>query len=211
MPNPYAAQAKSGNASKMKALTGKKSGGAVYSGEAPTAPKRATGGKVGEFKVGGKVSPPNFARGGRSKGKHHKGTHINIAVVAPHGKGMPDEAAGMPPPGMPPGMPPGGPPMAPPPGMAPPGAGGPPPGMPPMKRGGAVYADGGKVKSKNIYKPESQDEDGAKPWPEQRARGGATYAKGGKVPMTAGAGSGVGLLQKIKAYGKNARKQTSEE
>jgi len=128
----------------------------------------------GEFKVGGKVSTPRadkFARGGHAKhGKHHKGTHINIAVVAPHGKGQPDPAATMPP-DMPPGMPPSAP-MAPPPGMGPPGAppGGPPPGMPPMKRGGAAYA------------------------------------KGGKVPMKAGAGTGEGRLEKIKAYGLSPKK-----
>jgi len=125
----------------------------------------------GEYNVGGAVSAPSFARGGRSKGGKgkgkNKGTHINIAVVAPHGK--PDEAATMPPPGLPPGPPPGGPPMAPPPGMGPgPAPGGPPPGMPPMKRGGVAYA------------------------------------KGGKVPMKGGAESGVGRLDKVKAY--NARK-----
>lgn len=167
MANPYAAQAKSGSASKMKSLTGKKSGGAVYAGESSTKPAYASGGKVQEFNVGGAVSTPSFARGGRSKGKgKHKGTHINIAVVAPHGKGS-DPAASMPP-EMPPQAP-----MAPPPGMGPPGAGAPPgmppgPGMPPMKRGGAAYA------------------------------------KGGKVPMKAGAGTGEGRLEKIKAYGKKA-------
>lgn len=125
----------------------------------------------GEFKVGGKVSTPRadkFARGGHAKGKHHKGTHINIVNVAPHAK--PDPAATMPP-DMPP---PGAPPMAPPPGMAPPGApppgAGMPPGMPPMKRGGVAYA------------------------------------KGGKVPMKAGGYSGVGRLEKVKAYGMNAKK-----
>jgi hypothetical protein len=37
-------------------------------------------------------------------------------------------------------------------------------------------------------------------------RGGAAYAKGGKVPMTAGAISGEGRLQKKRIYGANARK-----
>jgi hypothetical protein len=32
-------------------------------------------------------------------------------------------------------------------------------------------------------------------------RGGKVYAKGGKVPMKAGAYSGKGRLEKIKAYG----------
>lgn len=146
MAHPYASQAKNGSASKMKSIAGKKTGGSVFSGGTQSKPKFARGGSVEEFKVGGTVSPPSFARGGRSKGKHHKGTHINIAVVAPHGKGQEDPAASMPPP-----MPPAGP-MAPPPGMAPPGApppgAGMPPGMPPMKRGGAAYAKGGKVPMK---------------------------------------------------------------
>lgn len=106
----------------------------------------------GEFKVGGAVSAPRadrFARGGKAKGKSHKGgTHIKIAVVAPHSK--PGMDPGAPPMGPSAMMPPGGPPMAPPPGMAPPGAGGPPPpGMPPMKRGGALYNKGGKVPMKS--------------------------------------------------------------
>jgi len=132
MPNPYASQAKSGNASKMKALTGKKSGGAVYAGESAAKPKYARGGSVGEFKVGGTVSPPNFARGGRSKGKGKGKGNTNIKIMVVGGK----EKEG--PEGMPPMLPPR-PPMAPPPGMGPPG--GPPggiPGAPPMKRGGKV-------------------------------------------------------------------------
>lgn len=52
---------------------------------------------------------------------------------------------------------------------------------------------------------------GAPPGMPPMKRGGAAYMKGGKVPMTAGAANGVGLKQKMRAYGKNARKQTSEE
>lgn len=147
--HPYASKAKSGNASKLKSIAGKKSSGATYSGGTPDK-SYATGGKVEEFKVGGAVSPPNFARGGRSKGKKGSKTNINIIIA-----GKDKEEAGPP---MPPPMP--KPPMAPPPGMAPPG--GPmPPGMPPMKRGG-------------------------------------------KVPMKAGAETGQGRLDKVKAYGKKA-------
>lgn len=136
MANPYSSQAKSGSAAKMKSMTGRATGGAVYSGEA-------------------------FARGGKAKSKGHKGTNIKIMVVAP-GADKKEGPEGMPPPMMPPR-----PPMAPPPGMGPPGAppGGPPPGMPPMKRGGAAYK------------------------------------RGGMVHMTAGAANGVGLKQKMRAYG----------
>ena len=201
MAHPYASQAKSGNASKTKALTGKASGGSVYSGGTQSKPPKEPhinpydqglagqpkpgtagpkpqgknrGGEVGEFNVGGTVSAPSFARGGRSKGKGKgKGnTNIKINIISAKDKDK-EGPEGMLPPMMP------KPPMAPPPGMEggpPPGAGGPPmmpppgmpPGMPPMKRGGAAYA------------------------------------KGGKVPMKAGAESGQGRLEKIKAYGKKA-------
>lgn len=71
--------------------------------------------------------------------------------------------------------------MPPPGGMPPPGAGpmAPPPGM------------GGPP--------------GGPPGMPPMKRGGVAYAKGGKVPMKAGGYSGEGRLEKIKAYGKNAR------
>jgi hypothetical protein len=179
MANPFGSKVRSSSAAKYKAITGKPSGGQTFAGgsQDSRAKAAASGKESREYKVGGKVSPPSFARGGRSKGKGKGGhkTHINIAVVAPH-KGDDAGAAGLPPglpPGGPPGLPPGGPPMAPPPGMGPPGMPPPPPGppgMPPMKRGGAAYA------------------------------------KGGKVGMKSGAESGPGRLEKIRAYGGNARK-----
>ena len=165
MAHPYASEVKKGSQAKFKAMTGKKSSGQAHPDEAQD---KALFKKMikqhestEEFKVGGAVSSgaDKFARGGRAKGKGgKKGTHINIAVIAPGSKDK--EAA----PGLPPdiGLPPK-PPMAPPPGMGPPGAGGPmPPGMPPMKRGG-------------------------------------------KVPMKGGGDSGIGRLDKIKAYGLKAK------
>jgi hypothetical protein len=44
--------------------------------------------------------------------------------------------------------------------------------------------------------------------PGMMKKGGRVYARGGKVHMTAGAESGEGRKQKIKAYGKNARHQS---
>lgn len=145
--------------------------------------------------AGGKASArlDKFARGGKTHGKKggHK-THININV-APRGgdaSGLP-----MPPPGMgaapppaPMGPPPGGP-MAAPNLGGPPGAppGGPPaPPMPGMKRGGLAT-------KANIAS-----------W-SARASSNTKYAKGGKVPMKAGALSGEGRLDKVKAYGKKAK------
>lgn len=41
--------------------------------------------------------------------------------------------------------------------------------------------------------------------PGMMKKGGRAYARGGKVPMKGGGDSGVGRLDKIKAYGKRAR------
>lgn len=102
---------------------------------------------------GGRVD--KYARGGRTKKSSKAGTHVNIAVVAPHGRHPADGALpGGPPlpppggPGLPPGLPPGGPPMGGPPGLPPGGPPMPPPGMGPrppgmMKRGGRVKMKGG--------------------------------------------------------------------
>lgn len=104
-----------------------------------------------------------------------KGTTVNV-IVAPQGGGEPP-----PPPMMPPGPPPMMPPKPPGPMPAPgggpgmPGAGGPPPMMPGM------HANGGRV---------------------GRANGGPVKVTKG---YDAGAGGGLGRLEKIKKYGDNAR------
>ncbi len=139
MANPFASQVKGTSSAKFKAITGKKSSGQSHpDGAQDSKAKAFKSSKPDEYNVGGTVSVPSFARGGRSKGKKSGKTNINIIIA---GKGGPEEG------GLPPKPPMA--PMAPPPGVGPPGAGAPPPGMPPgmppMKRGGAAYAKGGKV------------------------------------------------------------------
>lgn len=132
-----------------------------------------------------------YARGGKVRHKGSK-THINI-VVAPHkdaaaAGGLPPAPPMAGPPPMPP-MPPGAP-MGPPPG-GPMGGGGP-PGLG-MKRGGKVMS--------GIANPEN-----LKKW-SNYASSNTRYERGGKVPMKGGGDTGIGRLDKIKAYGKNARKK----
>lgn len=127
MAHPYSSQVKSGSSAKFKALTGKKSSGQSHPDGGSDAKAKKMAGM--EYNVGGAVSAPSFARGGRAKGK--KGSTVNIAII---NGGKDKEAA----PPMPPMMPKA--PMAPPPGMDAPGAPGgmPTGGLPGMKRGGKV-------------------------------------------------------------------------
>lgn len=76
-----------------------------------------------------RLDRPNFARGGKVKGKK-SGTTVNVIVAPQNKQPMPM----MPPPPM---MPPGGAPVGPP--MPPPDAGAPPPPMMGRKNGGRVY------------------------------------------------------------------------
>ena len=184
--------------------------------------KLATGGSVKALKTGGSVKPEakaaggsvaprldkrerggtiKLARGGKAKKGHH--THINIMVAPKGGDAAPPMGAGGPPMGGPPmGAPPMPPkaPMGPPPGGpmgAPGGIPGMPPGMPPKPPG--VMARGGKAPS-GISSKENLSH-----WANY-AKSNTRYEQGGKVPMKAGAITGQGRKEKIKAYGKNARK-----
>lgn len=145
MAHPFMSTAKKSSASKFKSMTGKKSSGQNHPDEAQDKALfkkmiRQHDRDEGEYRVGGAVSAPNFARGGRTKGSK-KGTTINIAVIGDKG----GDKGPMPPPPIP--MPPPQPPMAPPPGMG--GPGGPPPGglptggLPGMQRGGKVKMTAG--------------------------------------------------------------------
>lgn len=170
---------------------------------------------------------PNRASGGRVKKGKGTNVTVVVAPQQHDGQGaMPHMPPAMPPP--PPAMasppPPMHPPMMPPPGAMPPGMppGGP-PGMMPRKSGGrATYAKGGAVKSGPgwtesektktpvQHAPGKDDQDGlnrgrqityAEGGRVKRARGGPIYSaeKGQMGPkMDAGAGGGLGRLEKMK-------------
>lgn len=154
----------------------------------------------------GGSAKPSLARPGRkmaskAKGKGKKETQINVVVATPPAKpeGPP---AGLPP--MPPmAGPPGPPPMPPSPPMPPPGAG---PGPMPMR------AKGGKVVTKSVKK--RAEEDRKNGGPVSKSDAAVKIAKAEETPgrsvggpasppkFDAGAGGGLGRLEKIKKYGK---------
>lgn len=153
----------------------------------------ATGGGVGPGVEGsmpkGNLGKPS--RGKAGKGKTGKGTNVNVIIM---GKGDGPKPEMGPPPGGP------GPMAGPPPDMGPPpGAGGPP--MPMRAKGGRVNSDAAedkKMVAKMIHKHEEHDHKGSKMTP---------FKKGGEVMDQVslkkdGAGSGLGRLAKVKAYGK---------
>jgi hypothetical protein len=164
-------------------------------GMAQGRPFRKTGGRVAKYAGG----PVGYAGGGDVKRTKTKGpTNINIVIAA--GGKQPD--AGLPPPGaMPPGgQPPGIPipvgPGGPPPGPGMPMAGGP-PGMP-MPMGGLPGGGPGGLPPGLGGLPGLQDDPaamegpGGPPMP--RKSGGRV--KGSYMKSKAGAGSGLGRLQK---------------
>jgi hypothetical protein len=134
---------------------------------------RCGGGRVGK-KAGGAINDGTRPVGGRlarkGGGRAKKGTNVNIIITQPGGAAKPPMPMGAPPPGAPPPM--GlrqGMPPAPPPGAMAPPPGAPPPGMPRASGGRTNDGFGGKL------------------------------AAPGKYPIDAGAGGGLGRLEKARA------------
>jgi len=216
---------KGSDPARLSRILGNSSGGRVSSGVSAD-PGYASGGSVPSD--GGDT----FARGGRAK-KHKGRKHPKIAIhihaggndkeaeakgmkkgallagmMAGKGGGLPpDMGGGMPPPemmGPPPGggggmpMPPPDMPM-PPPGAGPAPMGGMPP--PPMARHGGRFAKGGKVP----YEGEAQREEAKEQASgKEKTPHDEPYKRGGKV--MAGAGSGIGRLQKAHSATVGTRK-----
>lgn len=220
--HPHLKESRDGHSAKVRKLSGAHGTEMLPSGNEPPMQNVANGPPEGPLPQGTRTLPVTtavtakprnnlgklgFARGGRAK-KH--GTNVNVIVAPSGGPGAGAGAAAVPP-ALPlprPPMAPPGPPMAP--GGGPPGAGGPPmmpPGMGPRKNGGRTFASGGRAhpdaaldraEIKRMVKPAAlQRKDGGTVLaPLQRKDGGRTYH--------AGADSGPGRLEKVKAYGKKA-------
>lgn len=189
---------------------------------------RATGyasAEDNEKTMSGNAAKPRLDRPGYKKGGRVKSTTVNV-IVAPQAAAappMPRPPLPMPPPGAAPPMP-----------MPPPGAGMPGAGAMPHANGGRVgYKKGGTVRPKRAYgggamtpvaaggpaamvgagrgmtppAPGMQKAPNALNPPGTLLRGmGVLRNKGGRVPnMDAGAGGAKGRLEKVKAYGDNAK------
>lgn len=191
MANPYRAQAKSTSASKFKAISGKSSSGKPFDASPENSDRMAASYKSTRTS-GADVSPSGkttkrldkYARGG-AVGK--KGTNITINIVGKPGEDKPPMPLPLP-------IPMGGPPPGPPP-MEPPPPG-PIPGPGPMMRkaGGRVNKANGGAAEKG------HPNEGLTRRPPPKSESVPTAQTGGRVKMTGGADTGVGRLDKAKAY-----------